>query len=106
MTYLLLICVGEAVQLTPEERAAMDPATGSWVAEMEARGIRKEGAPDRPDRDLRAASVRPGVKAGARHQARRAHRPGLRETLADVAPEVEAFFLPRANRLDGASSRL
>lgn len=32
MTYLLLICVAENVQLTPEESAAMEAATESWVA--------------------------------------------------------------------------
>ena len=38
MTYLLLICAPENVQLTPEESAAMGPATDAWLAEME--GVR------------------------------------------------------------------
>ena len=43
MTYLLLICVPENAQLTPEEGAAIGPATDSWVAEMDGRGVRLEG---------------------------------------------------------------
>jgi hypothetical protein len=60
MTYLLLICVGETVQLTPEENASMGPATESWVAEMEARGVRKEGAPLRGVREAATVRVRDG----------------------------------------------
>ena len=48
MTYLLLICVPENAQLTPEEGAAIGPATDSWVAEMDGRGVRREGRPLRP----------------------------------------------------------
>jgi hypothetical protein len=54
MTYLLLICVAENVQLTPEQSAAVGPATESWVAEMDGRGVRREGEPLRP---VRAAAV-------------------------------------------------
>ena len=48
MTYLLLICVPENAQLTPEEGAAIGPATDSWVTEMDGRGVRREGRPLRP----------------------------------------------------------
>jgi len=58
MTYLLLICVPENVQLTPEESAAIGPATDAWVAEME--GVRREGAPLRPVREAATVRVRDG----------------------------------------------
>jgi hypothetical protein len=58
MTYLLLICVAENVQLTPEQSAAVGPATGSWVAEMDGRGVRREGAPLRPVREAALVRVR------------------------------------------------
>ena len=60
MTYLLLICISENVQLTPEESAAMGPATESWVAEMAARGVRKEGAALRGVREAVNVRVRDG----------------------------------------------
>ena len=43
MKYMLLICVGEDVQLTPEEGAEMERATLAWVDEMEGRGVRLQG---------------------------------------------------------------
>jgi len=58
MTYLLLICVPENVQLTPEERAAIGPATDAWVAEME--GVRREGGPLRPVRETAVVRMRDG----------------------------------------------
>ena len=58
MTYLLLICVAENVQLTPEQSAAVGPATDSWVAEMDGRGVRREGAPLRPVREAAVVRVR------------------------------------------------
>ena len=58
MTYLLLICVPENVQLTPEEGAAVGPATDSWVAEMDGRGVRQEGQPLRPVREAAVVRVR------------------------------------------------
>jgi hypothetical protein len=60
MTYLMLICVAENVQLTPEESAAMPSATESWVAEMEGRGVRREGGPLRPVREAATVRVRDG----------------------------------------------
>ena len=60
MTYLLLICVAESVQLTPEQSAAMGPATESWVVEMDGRGVRREGVPLRPVREAAIVRVRDG----------------------------------------------
>jgi hypothetical protein len=60
MTYLMLICVAENVQLTPEQSAAMGPATESWVAEMDGRGVRREGMPLRPVREAATVRVRDG----------------------------------------------
>jgi len=41
--YMLLVCVDESVQLTPEEGSRMGPATEAWVADTESRGIRLYG---------------------------------------------------------------
>jgi hypothetical protein len=60
MTYLLLVCVAETVQLSTEESAAVGSATESWVAEMERRSIRREGAPLRPVREAATVRVRGG----------------------------------------------
>jgi len=59
MSYLLLICIAENVQLTPEESDAMGPATESW-AEMDGRGVRREGAPLQPVREAVTVRVRDG----------------------------------------------
>jgi hypothetical protein len=58
MTYLLLICAPENVQLTPEQGAAMGPATDVWLAEMD--GVRREGGPLRPVRETAVVQVRDG----------------------------------------------
>src|SRR5580692_13047063 len=58
MTYLLLICVPENAQLTPEEGAAIGPATDSWVTEMDGRGVRREGHPLRPVREAAVVRLR------------------------------------------------
>src|SRR6202167_5704236 len=58
MTYLLLICVPENAQLTPEESAAIAPATASGVAEMDGRGVRREAQPLRPVREAAVVRVR------------------------------------------------
>ena len=60
MTYLLLICVAETVKLSPEESAAMPAATDSWVAEMDGRGVRREGAPLGPAHEAAVVRVRDG----------------------------------------------
>jgi hypothetical protein len=43
MKYLLLICVDESVQLTPEQSAAIPRETEAWVSEMDGRGVRLQG---------------------------------------------------------------
>ncbi len=58
MKYMLLICADEAVKLTPEEDAAMGPATESWVAEMDGRGVRLQGDRLRPVSDATTVRVR------------------------------------------------
>ena len=58
MKYMLLICVGEDVQLTPAEGAEMERATDAWVAEMEGRGVRLQGAPLRSVSDATTVRVR------------------------------------------------
>src|SRR5260370_1959165 len=58
MTYLLLICAPETVKLTPEQSAAMGPATDAWLAEME--GVGREGGPLRPVRETAVVRVRDG----------------------------------------------
>jgi len=60
MTYLLLICIAENVQLTPEQSAAMGPATEAWVAETDGRGVRREGSALRPVRETTTVRVRDG----------------------------------------------
>src|SRR6266851_268176 len=60
MRYLLLICVDETVQLSPEESAAMQGATESWVAEMDGRGVRLQGEPLRPVSEATTVRVRDG----------------------------------------------
>jgi hypothetical protein len=60
MTYLLLICIAETVQLTPEESAVMPGATDAWVAEIDGRGVRREGAPLRPVGEAATVRVRYG----------------------------------------------
>ena len=60
MTYLLLICVAENVQLTREESAAIGPATESWVAETDGGGVRREGAPLGPAREGAVVRIRGG----------------------------------------------
>ena len=60
MKYMMLVCAGESVELSPEEGARMGPATEAWVEEMDGRGIRLEGSPLRPVSDATTVSVRGG----------------------------------------------
>jgi hypothetical protein len=60
MRYLLLICADETVQLSPAESAAMGSATGSWVAEMDGRGVRLQGDRLRPVSEAATVQVRGG----------------------------------------------
>jgi len=60
VTYLLMICIAENVQLTPAQSAEMGSATESWVAEMDGRGVRREGAALAPVREAATVRVRDG----------------------------------------------
>jgi hypothetical protein len=55
MKYLLLICVGESVQVSPEDS---DP--NPWVKEMDGRGVRVFGDRLRPVSDATTVQVRDG----------------------------------------------
>jgi hypothetical protein len=41
--YMMLVCRDESVELSPQERAEIGPATDAWVQEMDGRGIRLDG---------------------------------------------------------------
>ena len=58
MKYLMLVCVDPTVQISPEEQAAMASATDSWVAEMDGRGVRLQGAPLVPASEAATVRVR------------------------------------------------
>ncbi len=60
MKYLLLVCVDESVELSPEEGAAMASATTAWVEEMDGRGVRLEGDRLQPISDATTVRVRDG----------------------------------------------
>jgi len=60
MRYLLLICVDESLQISPEESAAVPAATQAWVAEMDGRGVRLQGEPLRPVSEASTVRVRGG----------------------------------------------
>ena len=60
MKYMMLVCVEESVELSPEEQAQIGPATEAWVGEMDRRGIRLEGHELRPVSDATTVSVRGG----------------------------------------------
>ena len=60
MKYMMLVCAGESVELSPEEGARMGPATEAWVEEMDRRGIRLQGDRLRPVSDATTVSVRGG----------------------------------------------
>jgi len=58
--YMMLVCSDESVELSPEERTQIGPATEAWVEEMDRRGIRLEGNQLRPVADATTVSVRAG----------------------------------------------
>ena len=60
MKYMMLVCRDESVELSPEERAQIGPATAAWVEEMGRRGIRLEGSALRLVSDATTVSVRAG----------------------------------------------
>ena len=60
MKYMMLVCVTEGIELSPEERAQIGPATEAWVQEMDGRGIRLEGEQLRPVSDATTVKMRGG----------------------------------------------
>jgi hypothetical protein len=60
MRYLMLVCVSEGIELSPEEAAEMGPATDAWVEEMDRRGIRLEGNQLRPPNEATTVRRRNG----------------------------------------------
>ncbi len=60
MKYLMLVCVDENVELTPEQQASVGPATDAWVAEMRARGVHLQGNRLRPISDATVVRVAKG----------------------------------------------
>jgi hypothetical protein len=60
MRYLLMVCVDEAVELSPEEGTAVASATTAWVEEMDTRGVRLQGDRLRPISDATTVRVRDG----------------------------------------------
>ena len=58
--YMMLVCVAEGTELSPEEAARIGPATEAWVEEMDRRGIRLQGNQLRPVSDATTVSVRGG----------------------------------------------
>jgi hypothetical protein len=55
MKYLLLICVDESVEVSPEDSSPV-----AWVEEMDGRGVRLQGNRLRPVRDATTVRVRDG----------------------------------------------
>ena len=60
MKYMMLVCVTEGIELSPEEKAQIGPATEAWVQEMDGRGIRLEGEQLRPVSDATTVKMRGG----------------------------------------------
>ena len=58
---MMLVCRDESVELSPEERAQIGPATEAWVEEMDRRGIRLQGNQLRLVSDATTVSVRGGA---------------------------------------------
>jgi hypothetical protein len=57
---MMLVCMEEAVKLSPEDAAQMGPDTMAWVEEMDRRGVRLQGDALRPVSDATTISVRGG----------------------------------------------
>jgi hypothetical protein len=53
--YMILVCVDESVEVSPEESLPT-----AWVQEMDARGVRKFGSRLRPVSDATTVQVRGG----------------------------------------------
>jgi hypothetical protein len=57
---MMLVCVTEGTELSPEEAARIGPDTEAWVEEMDRRGIRLDGEQLRPASDATTVQVRGG----------------------------------------------
>jgi hypothetical protein len=57
---MMFVCAAEGVELSPEERAQIGPATEAWVEEMDGRGVRVQGEQLRPASDATTVQVRGG----------------------------------------------
>ena len=55
MRYLMLVCVDESVEVSPE-----DDLPDAWVEEMDGRGVRQFGSRLRPVSDATTVQVRDG----------------------------------------------
>jgi hypothetical protein len=60
MKYLMLICVDESKQPTPEESRQHRSDTDVWVKEMDGRGVRLQGNALKPVRTGKTVRVRDG----------------------------------------------
>ena len=58
--YMMLVCVAEGTELSPEEAARIGPATEAWVEEMDRRGVRLQGNQLRPMSDATTVQMRSG----------------------------------------------
>jgi hypothetical protein len=58
--YMMFVCAAEGVELSPEERVQIGPATEAWVEEMDGRGVRVQGEQLRPVSDATTVRVRGG----------------------------------------------
>jgi len=56
--YMMLVCVAEGTELSPEAAARIGPDTEAWVEEMDRRGIRLQGDQLRPVSDATTVCVR------------------------------------------------
>jgi hypothetical protein len=51
LRYVMLVCLGEDFQMSPQDQSEMGPATDAWVKEMDGRGVRLFGSQiEGPDR--------------------------------------------------------
>jgi hypothetical protein len=60
MKYLMMICTDDSVELSPDELAAIGPATEAWVKDVDGRGVRLIGERLRPVSDATTVRVRGG----------------------------------------------
>ncbi|WP_318783741.1 YciI family protein [Plantactinospora soyae] len=60
MKYLLMVCVDESIQSSPEESAAEVKAATAWAQDTQARGVRVLGDRLRPTKEATTVRVRDG----------------------------------------------